>query len=98
MLDPPRYVPYPTALPAAFIRMRKPVGPFVRGAGWKPAAVSDRSVDCVAPTTYARPLASTAIAWPLSYDDPPYLVEYKSAEPVGLSFTTNASTPPRSVD
>src|SRR5262245_54135880 len=64
---PPRYVEYNNADPVGLILATNPSqrSPSACGCDWK-AFTTGKSVDCVIPTTYALPVASTAIPLPSS--------------------------------
>ncbi len=91
--DPPRYVEYTCALPAAFILVTNESKTPPACAAWIGFLVG-KLVDRVLPVTYALSDESTAMSRPLSKPDPPRYVEYTSALPAAFILVTNASLMP----
>src|SRR5580658_1728635 len=90
---PPKYVPYSSRDPSAFSQAAKPShtstlslpGAFARIA----VAVVGKLAEQVDPTTNARPIRSTAIAFALESKFPPRKVEYTNWLPDSLTLLTN---------
>src|ERR1700730_2429620 len=103
MLLPPRYVEYMSALPAGLSLEANASSPPPKLVVCSAPAVTGKSVELVAPVTYAAPVASTAMAVPASGEptmppDPPRYVLYTSPFPEAFNFATKASWFPPLVD